>query len=626
MPFSSNSRCSLVLFRIFLPYTASLCMAFSLTSTFMSVFKLNLSGIPLPDSSMHSKFKLYLDFMPFLILSTVFKITALTFIATYLTYLTVFPLATLLIFSVVVTEKTLENEEDLRFPKALMIILSLFVPICFASKQSANFFKIQTKYFIWQTLVSVGVYGITLIVVCIMVNMSKLLMYEKLTITNTEFNIYVFSIMAMGILSSFLSFHPRSSNLVKEMKLDESWVPFVIGMRSIFTVLLIMIPFVIPNILEQSNQYSSINFKENGIVHFLEATTIIPIDDQICGTLGDNILTVNKSNWDKEKETIQKKLPAAILILDNVRRLPSSPLPKFKTQPHNTLPILLLNKDSSDMKFLEYGRDIILSNSTLKFPDEQLLECINKKIIRKYHENEKYYNKVLIFNGGSENVANSPEVFDINKPDLQCTLKNQFQKLPTTIEYGGMLGSNPIVCGEKHCIAVDQSRENIKMEEKRLMGSSVELNSSTLWVVGGINDRELKSTEFISRKTPVIYQQVPGPKLNFSISGHCMVMIDPFQILLIGGKQNNSKSNASWVLNPQNDLVRSGPSMRQAKWLMACGKMHIEGQTIVVTAGGSLSGGEYSNSTELLTVSTNLYNRNWTQGKWNIRTINKYFL
>ena len=60
--------------------------------------------------------------------------------------------------------------------------------------------------------------------------------------------------------------------------------------------------------------------------------------------------------------------------------------------------------------------------------------------------------------------------------------------------------------------------------------------------------------------------------------------------------------------------------MRQAKWLMACGKMHIEGQTIVVTAGGSLSGGEYSNSTELLTVSTNLYNRNWTQGKWNIRT------
>ena len=206
--------------RIFLPYTASLCIAFSMASTLICIFKLNLSGI-----HTQSTIQKYLDFMPFLILSTFFKISALIVIEMYLSYSTALPVAILLMTNVVISEKKLKNNDDLQFPKVLMIILSLFAPICFTKpKKSEKFFKIQTDYFIWQTLASVVIYGITIIIICLLVNLSLLEMFEKLTITNTEFNIYVASIMVMGIGKK----HAFKNRIISGFPLNRKLIEFII--------------------------------------------------------------------------------------------------------------------------------------------------------------------------------------------------------------------------------------------------------------------------------------------------------------------------------------------------------------------------------------------------------------
>ena len=75
---------------------------------------------------------------------------------------------------------------------------------------------------------------------------------------------------------------------------------------------------------------------------------------------------------------------------------------------------------------------------------------------------------------------------------------------------GGSLQNSPIVCGGENkrdgnrkifqdCVAIGQPEMGMKMIEKRVGAASVALDQSTLWIVGGTDERynDLRSTEFI---------------------------------------------------------------------------------------------------------------------------------
>ena len=153
---------------------------------------------------------------------------------------------------------------------------------------------------------------------------------------------------------------------------------------------------------------------------------------------------------------------------------------------------------------------------------------------------------------------------------------------------GGLLQKVPIICGgnnDKSVVVIGQPEMEIKMLEKRIFPASVALNQRNLWIVGGycIKASTESSTEFIELGQP----SVKGPDMPFTIHSHSMIQYDEETIYIIGGVQNNSLSNKTWIVDPKNGFqVREGPSLNEERYKHCCVKMTLNGRTILVVAGG----------------------------------------
>ena len=89
-----------------------------------------------------------------------------------------------------------------------------------------------------------------------------------------------------------------------------------------------------------------------------------------------------------------------------------------------------------------------------------------------------------------------------------------------------------------------------------------------------------------------------------------MVKLDDFTIFIIGGDQNGSRSNKTWIVkNPDKKFqIQEGPTMNSIRYWHTCGKMILNGKIIIV-----VTGGYYLDSVELLDVSSK--NQCWILGK-----------
>ena len=132
------------------------------------------------------------------------------------------------------------------------------------------------------------------------------------------------------------------------------------------------------------------------------------------------------------------------------------------------------------------------------------------------------------------------------------------------------------------------------------------LNQSVLWIVGGV---ELNTSEFISLSQP----PMKGPDLPFTIFSFSMIQFNANSIFIIGGLQNGSISNKTWIVNPANFEIKEGPSMNFERCRHSCGKMNIDGKTIIVVAGGTGSQNT-GDSVEILDPNSN---EGWILGKMN---------
>ena len=78
------------------------------------------------------------------------------------------------------------------------------------------------------------------------------------------------------------------------------------------------------------------------------------------------------------------------------------------------------------------------------------------------------------------------------------------------------------------------------MTTKRESAASVQLNSTTMWILGGHNDDgRLDSTEFLRADSSV---GIEGPKMPIAISEFCVVKYSDQQVYIIGGYDGTKKS------------------------------------------------------------------------------------
>ena len=193
------------------------------------------------------------------------------------------------------------------------------------------------------------------------------------------------------------------------------------------------------------------------------------------------------------------------------------------------------------------------------------------------------------------------EIIDVSNPTKSCVLDDKIIDQYQYGSTGGMLGTTPVICGgQGHGAGVDSmsnkcllygTSQKINLNFKRSIHSSVSLNNSMLWVMGGFIYNPLSqygrvhvtsSTEFVTREGAV-----NGPTLMMGANvGHCPVLFPGnSNVYLIGGGTSNGTK--VWVANPSNGFTfTQGPSLMSGRYNHACGTMSIGTKSIIVAAGG----------------------------------------
>ena len=198
------------------------------------------------------------------------------------------------------------------------------------------------------------------------------------------------------------------------------------------------------------------------------------------------------------------------------------------------------------------------------------------------------------------------EIVDLSDPTMSCLLEDIPFRYGSA---GGLLGTTPVICGGQDgsyeklndCLLYGTGQV-ITMSYKRMYHSSVALNTSMIWILGGNNGNKLDSTELIT-----INGAVNGPILPEAIDLSCAVkFITTGDIYLVGGCNSSGPcpSNTVWVANPSNELAfTQGPSLISGRYKHQCGTMSIgTTKSIIVAAGGYNSNNDdkYLTSVEIL--------------------------
>ena len=171
---------------------------------------------------------------------------------------------------------------------------------------------------------------------------------------------------------------------------------------------------------------------------------------------------------------------------------------------------------------------------------------------------------------------------------------------------GAIFGNAPIICGGFYnyndtCITYHQDSEWILshlLAQRRLFAAEVKVNSTTLWILGGLYPGD-DSTEFVIQGQT---NGIPGPKLPYKLSSMCAIKFSENEIFVIGGDRWDANGlsyrNEVWIYDPQNGFARTkGPSMTSQRNQHSCSTMKDGKKTVIIAAGG-YNGGQYLNSVE----------------------------
>ena len=181
---------------------------------------------------------------------------------------------------------------------------------------------------------------------------------------------------------------------------------------------------------------------------------------------------------------------------------------------------------------------------------------------------------------------------------------------------GGLLGSTPLICGgitngitSDSCYILDKDKATnvTKLSVKRAHSTSIILDSTHLWITGGIDEEaELvhSSSELVN-----IDSTNPGPDLPSPIFMHAMVSLEADLTMVIGGassgrtttdfesgSESGSGSDMTHIYDHTLNRWTNGPTMNMARASHAAFIVTDldTNERLVIVAGG------YQISTEIL--------------------------
>ena len=171
---------------------------------------------------------------------------------------------------------------------------------------------------------------------------------------------------------------------------------------------------------------------------------------------------------------------------------------------------------------------------------------------------------------------------------------------------GGLIGTTPILCGGykfpveyadeypdeypddpddlvyDSCLTLKDSKwtQTHQMTTKRANAASVQINSSTLWILGGHsgdnNNKALSTSEFVRFDSTV---GIPGPPLPYGVKEFCAVKYSTDKIFVIGGygysstgRWSNGVLKKVLIFNPNNFNYTEGPNLITPRYGHTCAR------------------------------------------------------
>ena len=175
---------------------------------------------------------------------------------------------------------------------------------------------------------------------------------------------------------------------------------------------------------------------------------------------------------------------------------------------------------------------------------------------------------------------------------------------------GGLLDNNPVLCGgnnfDTECYAYNKASNTWQLHANLVKGRhlfAAAIFKEALWVTGGYGGGRLDSTEIIATDGTV----TAGPTLPDTRHGHCMVVLNDDEFMILGSKEADKNT---LIYNVNSGAFTNGPSMIHARRRGTCSvfqsKFH-NGRQVLLVAGGM---GQIT--TELLDFSQE--NAQWEEG------------
>ena len=223
--------------------------------------------------------------------------------------------------------------------------------------------------------------------------------------------------------------------------------------------------------------------------------------------------------------------------------------------------------------------------------------------------------KILIAGGSDQHgtITNIVEIVDLINPNF--ALKWNDDRAARFGSIGEILQNQPFICGGRDSNLKNfnngiilGSNQEIPLIKGRRLASSVVLNETRLLVTGGMdeNGRDLNSSEFISLDQP----PEDGPKLPVIVSGHSMVQVDSTSIYLIGGWQDNKKSEKTWIIDAKDNFaIKEGPPMNKPRVGHSSATMKLNNKVFIIVVGG------WSRRSHTEILDTSLPTNKWKTGK-----------
>ena len=270
--------------------------------------------------------------------------------------------------------------------------------------------------------------------------------------------------------------------------------------------------------------------------------------------------------------------------------------------------------------FNAYLRKIAKMYKNLEYPFNEKSwteECKDEDLIIKIYK-ETYSGRIFVASN------NSPtEIIDIFDPAVKWkspvdpklkwlfnTKFNENSAYHVMKDVGGLIKNKIIICAGRYCYIFGIPIVKKLLMEPRHFASSVVINDSMLWIVGGKDRSDKNKNKNTSEFVKLNENPAKGPDFPVKISCQSMIQYDKKSVYIIGGFDDDYMygSKTTWIADPSNGFqIQKGPDLNVPRHTFACGKMMMNGKSVIIVAGGltKSTSEAYLDSVEILDPSSN---------------------